>query len=445
VIEAVFDATGVAPQRREWTLELRSSRIGLALATLALIVALIGAAVVGARLAQVVGGAGTIAYTTGHFRWTGAWADGSQDVVLDDTAVFEVPAAGGEPMLLFDLPFDAPPSSTWYREGYSGWRPRLKWAPDGSMFAYRQFGNAGAGPGIYVASRDGSGRRLLVAADTGGPGDFAWSPDGARIAFITRYPSGMSDRTVGSAMTVDVASGQATSVIPGQDVPASGSIAWSPDGTKIAFGWNRDRGTSVLVIADLSDGGLTTIDGSSIRSDGDALIWNQVGAIAWSPDSRKIAFDNERIARPWQSEDAFLMIVNADGTGLHDIDRKPMGGCCIIGAFLGYLEWSPDADLIAWGYLGEIVLAPADGSGVRRTIEGIPFDWSPDGDRLVIVDDGPPLPGATCQDDPGPDDPDPSPYPCTFNSSSIFTLNRDGTERTWIVDGADPTWLPAAW
>jgi Tol biopolymer transport system component len=230
-------------------------------------------------------------------------------------------------------------------------------------------------------------------------------------------------------------------------VPASGSVAWSPDGSKIAFGRNEDRARSVLVIVDLRDGRLTTIAGSNR----DGLNWNQVGAIAWSPDSRTVAFDNDRIGpgpmttNPvgGPSQDAYLMIVNADGTGLHEIDRRPMGGCCIVGAFLGYLEWSPNGDLIAWGYHGGIVLAPADGSGVRRTVDGFVFyDWSPNGDRLVVVGEGPPIPGSPtmCQGDPNL-----PPQPCSTNSASIFTMRPDGTDRTWIADGSYPTWLPAAW
>ena len=56
------------------------------------------------------------------------------------------------------------------------------WSPDGRQLVF-QGGSDSASYGIYVANADGTGLRRLTAADWSW--NLAWSPDGSKIAFVT--------------------------------------------------------------------------------------------------------------------------------------------------------------------------------------------------------------------------------------------------------------------
>lgn len=116
------------------------------------------------------------------------------------------------------------------------WGPR--WSPDGRWIAF--LSNREGADRVFLVRPDGTGlRRLTEDADSaapadssGGPGvqeaDFAWSPDGRRVAFTRRTRAGESRVRV-----VDVQSGATFDVrgTGGRDAQP----AWSPDGRWLAF------------------------------------------------------------------------------------------------------------------------------------------------------------------------------------------------------------------
>lgn len=101
----------------------------------------------------------------------------------------------------------------------------LSWSPDGRQIA-------------FTSRRDGNGEiYLLTLADrtltrlTHGPAadyDPVWSPDGRRIAFL----SGVSDATQIMLMDAD---GSNAAPLLSKPLPFMRNVAWSPDGTLIAF------------------------------------------------------------------------------------------------------------------------------------------------------------------------------------------------------------------
>lgn len=82
-----------------------------------------------------------------------------------------------------------------------------------------------------------------------------------------------------------------------------GAIAWSPDGTRIAYsggtgGWNDDAYSDIWVVS--SNGGPAVRLTDTYEDD-----WSPV----WSPDGRKLAFDRNDDGYNW------VYVVNADGSG----------------------------------------------------------------------------------------------------------------------------------
>ena len=101
------------------------------------------------------------------------------------------------------------------------------------------------------------------------------------------------------------------------------SLAWSPDGTKIAFIANRGGDRRIFVM---------NADGTDLVRLTDHHAGN--GSPAWSPDGRRIAFTSNR------SGDNEIFVINADGTELVNWTHHPADDTAP--------AWSPDGDRIAF-------------------------------------------------------------------------------------------------
>jgi Tol biopolymer transport system component len=183
--------------------------------------------------------------------------------------LWTVPAGGGEPVQVTD--FTGSPNG--------GAFPC--WSPDGKAIAFvgRDAADELRLPNIYVLSLNGGGvRRLTSASDKVSWACIAWSPDGQSIAYFSR------DRTLN---LVPVAGGSSRVVVslgsPIDRLPfvraelRHHEMAWSPDSKKLAFTGGRNIG--VVTLADGTVKGIVT-----------SLPITKPIYLDWSPYGKTIAF-----------------------------------------------------------------------------------------------------------------------------------------------------------
>ncbi len=156
-------------------------------------------------------------------------------------------------------------------------------------------------PEIYTVNPDGSGLARLTNSDVGDIAP-AWSPDGTRIAFgcgIGAETDG-GFRTVGPRDICVMDADGRGSVCLTNDPVADGEPTWSPDGSRIAF---RRAGDIYTMKPDGTEVTRLTTVASASEPD-------------WSPDGTKIAFTSRRgLGRE-------IHVMDADGTGAVNLTRE---------------------------------------------------------------------------------------------------------------------------
>jgi Tol biopolymer transport system component len=163
-------------------------------------------------------------------------------------------------------------------------------SPDGAQILFSS--NRGGVYTVYVMHADGNNRVALTAGSTPGYA-LAWSPRGDRIAFsdgghlILALRDG-SNRVEMLGDTLSDTTG----------IQAGGAV-FSPDGTRLAFLWNRGMPPNIhtLEVANLDSGGLVSLGTSYL------------GELEWSPDGTWILYSDGLESRRQ------ISLVHPDGTG----------------------------------------------------------------------------------------------------------------------------------
>jgi DNA-binding CsgD family transcriptional regulator/dipeptidyl aminopeptidase/acylaminoacyl peptidase len=257
-------------------------------------------------------------------------------VALGEQAIFALDVRTGE---LERLPVPVPSQAD-----LPGVAPEM--SADGSMFAYLGDGR------VLLYDREGN-ERALDTSNAGGV-MLDWSDDGAKILF------GGSD----GLKTLDVESGAVGMPLAGDAQDA----AFSPDGTRIAL-VSRQR----LVVLDVPGLGSRGIAGGLQAT----YLPNAYGPghLAWSPDGERIAFAEWRVEEPITQGQSDLYVVNADGTGLRRLTDSPRAKLNYSwspdGARVAYVRSTNEGDVVEVVDVESGVVTPA---GVRLNVSR-PSPW----------------------------------------------------------------------
>jgi Tol biopolymer transport system component len=200
----------------------------------------------------------------------------------------------------------------------------------------------------------------------------AWSPDGTRFVVGARG---------GALYSFDVRTGARSLLVrlPGDHLDSVDQIVWSPDGAHLAVMNDLEAGTGRLYVLNA--------DGSSVRVVVDDF---GTGAVAWSPDGTRLAYadGSGRLGK------LRLWVAPMDGSAPAEIGSPPAASCVLQDLLCDReLTWSPDGSRIAVRTYGDgsVVLSAidADGSGhvVRideltyRSWGGGGYSWTSRGGR----------------------------------------------------------------
>ena len=196
-------------------------------------------------------------------------------------------------------------------------------SPDGNRLAYAQHG-AAKDDSFHIFARR-LPRGVVTQITTGDANDIspAWSPDGARIAFLRVREGRARLIAVPSNGGAESQIAEFAAADNGQPLPA---LAWSRDGRTLAAVSGGDKQPAVIVLISASDGTLRRITNPPEGSDGD---WSPV----FSPDGSKLAF-----TRGSSPDSADLYLAGADGANPQRVtfDESSIRG----------VAWTPNGDLI---------------------------------------------------------------------------------------------------
>jgi TolB protein len=274
-------------------------------------------------------------------------------------------------------------------------------------FGSDRFG--GGDHNIFTMNPDGSDVRQLtfLTADQGAALRQAWSPDGSKLVFEQR-------NTDGSVRQIYMMNADGSNQHLLFSDPSSGDHdpSFSPDGSRVIFGRcpNDFEGCAIYTVKTDGHGLAAVTHFTHGVFDFDPV---------YSPDGRTIAFTSFNRG----GVVAAVYLVNPHGSNLRRITPTGVEGV--------NPDWSPDGTRIAFqancclpqGQDQQIWTMNADGSGLKQlTFPGTQHDstpsYAPAGDRIAFNRDA--------ED---------------FSTSSVLTMNADGTDVTTIqTDAFLPSW-----
>jgi dipeptidyl aminopeptidase/acylaminoacyl peptidase len=246
------------------------------------------------------------------------------------------------------------------------------------------------------------------------------SPDGRRVAYVTSRTLEESDEELFEISIEELRSGERYQL----DHRNAKSPRWSPDGSRLAF-IGKDGATHRLYLADTGAKGIKTLTPDDIQVQ---------GPLAWSPDGSSIAYTRVTHRRPEGLRRITKRVFRSEGIGaiddlvlsLYVVDTRSGASRAIdLGKNVTtgvQPEFSPDGKSLlflgsdsalgyAWlGGLKLLILNLSDGrltEVLSNSWSILTATWSPCGERVVIA--GHPQGNAT------------------FPYAGVWVVNRDGS------------------
>ncbi len=363
-----------------------------------------------------------------------------------------------------------------FTQGVADGGPRF--SPDGEHLGFLRAAKAGEPRQVWVIHAHG-GEARQITNSAKGVQDFAWSPDGSRMVFCadTEPAAGAAAgvRVEGPRVVevdrirfrhdlqgwrgdahyhlfiADLPSEEITQITRG-DWDDYGPV-WSPDGTQIAFisGRREDRDFRALTEAYVvnAEGGVAECWSGALQS---------VGAVAWSPDSRRLAVigsDDPAGMVLWQG---WLYVVDdsRQPRRITGDEQRPTLGGGPGAARQPEIRWTDDGHIV---FLGEsrgesfVYQASSQGGKVQqlwgggRLVSGLSLDAKVT--RAAVVSSSPSIPAelgladltegvSLLRVDPNTDYLSIHPVP----SLEKFSIEREGFEiegRLWFPPFFDPS------
>jgi Tol biopolymer transport system component len=225
-----------------------------------------------------------------------------------------------------------------------------QWSPDGTRLVYQRGFNGAA---TYVINADGTGQQRL-SPTPGFDVTPSWSPDGTKIIYARLYQApqpnmppmndirimnadGTGDHAIltntlfsvepkwsvkNQVVFMSLMNGSGYLQIYTMNVDGTGlrqltgaaansaDPVWSPDGTRISFGSDREGGNKLNIFA-------MNADGSQLEQLTRFQVPDEAGDTNWSSDGRKIAFEWDINGMKQSNPNAYAEVwtMNANGSG----------------------------------------------------------------------------------------------------------------------------------
>jgi hypothetical protein len=244
-------------------------------------------------------------------------------------------------------------------------------SPDGTHIAFLRTaeGSTADAFDLLVAKVDGTDIRTISTAKVSNGDPFFWSPDGTFILLNNGEGNLMRYSAEGGAPVIVAQATFAHAFQP----PAGGRVLYETITGSRTLGLMNPDGTAATPIYTISPA--ETKDGCDF------------GTVAWSPDGKRIAF----LRKPKGSDECRIFVMQADGSGAHqlttdtDLLTETDFRWSPDGTMIAFDRW---ANTFGSWQIQPIGVAPASG-GATRSIgptpvgDGAAFEWSPDGASII--------------------------------------------------------------
>lgn len=278
----------------------------------------------------------------------------------------------------------------------------IAWSPDSRMLAsVSNWGISDYELAIYQVDNN---EQFVLLEDYPRIDSLAWSPDGKRIAFTS------PDKKI---QIINLEANTITQVANTLgDFPDYPIPKWSPDGSLIAFvsDWNDETGEGFLYTADIN--GIP----SRLNNVSDDMY------LSWSPDGSRIAY-------LWH-DDLYVTDLYGNSTRLTEVEQDELLW------WVDLPSWSPDGSMIAFmgdinvGIGLELFSVLPDGSNLVRLAPDLMIDhftWSPDSTLIVASSTGVLSPCPTCSG------------PATDERRGIYLINVIEGDYSFLAECSHPS------